>query len=131
LLAKNGDAASFVAALRVMIEDDRLRARCGIAARAEVEQRLTDVATAARSIDVYRAWLDGNALPESRVAVTPPIAGSDDAARQEAVELHLRVAKLETELEAVKRREQNLKTSREWRWGKALLNIVPGRKRRE
>ena len=31
---------------------------------------------------------------------------------------------------AGKRLEQDLKTSREWRWGSALLNIVPGRKRR-
>ncbi len=130
LLAKNGDPASFVAALRVMIEDDRLRERCGAAARAEVAARLTDVATAKRSVEVYSSWLAGKPLAAERTVQHASPAVDAGAAAKEAAELRLRVAKLEAELEAGKRREADLKASREFRWGKALLNIVPGRKRR-
>lgn len=130
LLAKNGDPASFVAALRVMIEDDRLRERCGAAARAEVEARLTDVATAKRSVEIYQSWLDGQPLAAVRTPRPASAVGGAADAAKEAAELRLRVARLDAELEASKRREQDLKASREFRWGSALLNIVPGKKRR-
>lgn len=108
VLAKNGDPASFVSALTRMIEDRQLRERCGAAARAEVEKRLTDVAIAQRSVDVYRAHLDGVAASQ----------GGEIAA------LRAQVAKLTADLEEHKRRELAMKTSRQWRWGSALLNVA-------
>jgi glycogen(starch) synthase len=107
VLAKNGDPASFVAALTRMIEDDALRARCGAAARAEVEKRLTDVGIAQRSIDVYHAHLAG-----------PGTAGGEVEA------LRARVVQLTAELETHRRRELEMRTSRQWRWGNALVNVA-------
>lgn len=128
VLATNGDPASFVAALTRMIEDDALRARCGAAARAEVEKRLTDVAIGRRSIDVYQAWLDQRPLVPQRVA-RPAAVG---ASPQEVADLRSKVARLEAELEAQQRREHALKTSRQWRWGSALLNVATlGRAKKE
>ena len=124
LLAKNGDPASFVRALEEMIEDDRLRERCGGAARAEVEKRLTDVAIARRSVEVYQGWLD-----KKPVAVAPSVRPAGprqdaQAAAAELSELRQRVARLGADLEESRRREVEVKSRREWRWGSALLNVV-------
>lgn len=110
LLARNGDPASFVAALQRMIEDDGLRARCGAAARAEVEKRLTDVAIAKRSVDVYQAFLDGKttAAP-SRASAAPTPAPS-----REAADLRQRLAKAESELSRLRLREAELRSGRSW-----------------
>lgn len=122
LLAKNGDPESFVQALQRMIEDDRLRDRCGAAARAEVEKRLTDVVIAKRSTDLYQAVLAKKAPAPQRATVAPAAPGSSDA--KELADLRMRVAKLTADLEAAKHKEVELKSRREWRWGSALLNVV-------
>jgi glycogen synthase len=122
VLAKNGDAASFVVALQRMIEDDQLRDRCGRNARAEVEKRLTDTAIAEKGVAIYQAHLDGT-LKAPTVAPRS-VAANKPAADGEAAELRLRVAKLTAELEESRRREAELKHSREFRWGKNLLNVV-------
>ncbi|MBL8753578.1 MAG: glycosyltransferase family 4 protein [Planctomycetes bacterium] len=128
VLAKNGDPASFVAALERMIEDDALRARCGAAARAEVEKRLTDVAIGRRSIEVYQSILDQKPLAPQRVA--RPAASS--VTSPEVAELRSRVAKLESELEVQRCRNGELKASRPFRWGSALVNVLTlGRGRRQ
>lgn len=121
LLARNGDPESFVLALQEMIEDAGLRARCGAAARAEVEKRLTDVAIGRRSVDVYRAWLDGKPLPVQRVARPP---GASGPAQQEVAELRAKVARLDDELAAAKAREAALRASRPWRLGSALWSVL-------
>jgi glycosyltransferase involved in cell wall biosynthesis len=54
LLARNGDAASYVAALERLIADPLLRARLGRAARARVEQEFTDVRVAEAAVSFYR-----------------------------------------------------------------------------
>ena len=54
LLARSGEAASFTAALDELIEDRAMRERLGAAARATVEERLTDVAVAEQALAVYR-----------------------------------------------------------------------------
>ena len=118
VLARNGDPLSFVAALQRMIEDDGLRARGGAAARAEVEKRLTDVAIGRRTVEVYRAWLAGKPVEPVRVARPAASGGAQEA------ELRARIGRLEAELAAVQRREAELKTSRQWRWGSALLNVA-------
>lgn len=131
LLARNGDPASFVAALQRMIEDDRLRERCGAAARAEIERRLTDVAIGQRSVDVYRACLERRPLTPERVA-RPVVAATGTNSAAEIADLQIRVAKLGGELAASKQREAALKTSRQWRWGSALLKVATlGRHRRD
>jgi len=124
LLARNNDPASFVAALQEMIEDGKLRERCGSAARAEVEKRLTDVVIAKRSVDVYQGFLD-----QRPVAIAPsvrPVASPKDSqvVAPELSELRQRLARLNADLEASRRREAELKARREWRWGAALLNVV-------
>ena len=53
LLARNGDAQSYIRALDEMIEDADLRERCGAAARATVEERLTDVRIAEIAASTY------------------------------------------------------------------------------
>lgn len=58
LLARNEFAASYAERLEELVEDTRLRDCLGQAARATVEQRLTDVETARRTVDVYRGVLD-------------------------------------------------------------------------
>jgi hypothetical protein len=122
VLAKNGDPASFVVALQRMIEDDQLRDRCGQNARAEVEKRLTDTAIAEKGVAIYKAHLDGTLkAPTAKVRTA---AANKPAADGEAAELRLRVAKLTAELEESRRREAELKHSREFRWGKNLLNVV-------
>ena len=136
LLAKNGDPDSFVAVLREAIEDDRLRETCGEAARREVEQRLTDVAIAQQSVDVYRGWLDGNPVAtetgaerRARVAAGAATAG---ASAEQVAELRARINRLTAELDSAKRRARELEVSREFRWGSNLLNAVTlgGRKRK-
>jgi glycosyltransferase involved in cell wall biosynthesis len=128
LLAKNGDPASFVKALQEAIEDDRLRERCGSAARAELEKRLTDVAIARRSVEVYQGWLAGKPVPaESQAqraarAAAPPADGS--ASASEVADLRLRVAKLSAEVDEARRRETELRSRREWRWGSALVRVA-------
>lgn len=54
VLAKSGDADSFVRALDRALGDRALRERLGAAARRTVETRLTDVAVAERAVEVYR-----------------------------------------------------------------------------
>jgi len=126
LLAKNGDPASFVRVLQEAIEDDRLRERCGAAARAELEKRLTDVAIAKQSVEIYEGWLRGTpvaaetqAQRQARAAAT---ATGGSAA--EVKDLRLRVAKLTADIDEARRREAELKGRREWRWGSALLRIA-------
>lgn len=58
LLARNNDPQSFIKALHEAIEDPALRDRMGRAARREVESRLTDVAVAKRTVEVYQSYLD-------------------------------------------------------------------------
>jgi glycogen(starch) synthase len=60
LLARNNDAESFVAALERMVEDRALRERVGPAARAAVEDRLTDVKTAQLAVDTWTRELNRN-----------------------------------------------------------------------
>ena len=57
LLARSGDSTSFIAALSEAVEDAALRERLGAAARRTVESRLTDVAIAARAVEVYQRAL--------------------------------------------------------------------------
>ena len=121
VLAKNGNPASFVAALERMIEDDKLRERCGAAARAEVEKRLTDVAIGKRSIDVYQSHLDKKPLVPKRVEVAKPAAVGDLA--KETAELRSRLAKANAELEAGRLREAELKANRR-SWAAALMQVV-------
>lgn len=121
VLARNGDPASFVQALQRMIEDAGLRERCGLAARAEIERRLTDVAIARRSVEVYQGHLAGRPPATDAADVRRARAA---AATDETAELRARVARLTTELEQARRREAELKTRREWRWGSALLNVA-------
>lgn len=102
LLAKNGDPASFVAALERMIEDDALRARCGQNARAEVEQRLTDVAIARRSVEVYQGWRNGEPLATESAADRVQRAQATSASHDVA-SLRRRIAELEAELLRSKR----------------------------
>jgi glycosyltransferase involved in cell wall biosynthesis len=133
LLARNGDAMSFVAALQEMIEDDGLRERCGAAARAEIEKRLTDVAIAQQSIDVYQGFLDGSPLAAESQAqrLARLAAAGGTAVATEAGELRSRVAALQGEIAELKRQQTELKNRREWRWGSALLNAATlGRRRR-
>ncbi len=101
LLAKNGDPASFVAALQRMIEDDGLRARCGQNARAEVEKRLTDVAIGKRSVDVYQGYLNGKAVATDPSAVRIERL-SAKGHREDAEALRQRIAQLEQELAAAR-----------------------------
>jgi glycogen(starch) synthase len=108
LLATNGDPAAFVAALQRMIEDDGLRARCGAAARAEVEKRLTDVAIARRSVEVYQAFLDGRPAP---AAVAPAPAAQPP---RELADLRQRLAKAESEMSRMRLREAELRAGRSW-----------------
>ena len=122
LLARNGDPAAFVQALQRLIEDDSLRARCGAAARAEVEKRLTDVAIGKRSVEVYQGFLAGRSV--APVPVARPTTSSRGADAQELGEMRARIVKLEHELADQKRREADLKNSRQWRWGGALLNVA-------
>ena len=128
LLAKNGDPDSFVAALKEMIEDDQLAERCGAAARAEVEKRLTDVHIGQQSIDVYQGFLDGNPpaveSQADRVARAAVAASAEGASVAEVAELRQRIAKLTGELDTAKRREEELKISREFRWGRKILSVV-------
>lgn len=55
LLARNGDAGSYVVQLERMIADEALRRRLGDAARRTVEASLTDVRIAERSVASYQA----------------------------------------------------------------------------
>jgi glycogen(starch) synthase len=112
LLAKNGDPASFVAALQRMIEDDGLRARCGAAARAEVEKRLTDVAIARRSVEVYQSFLDGKPAPQQ--PATPAAAPAAAPAARELADLRQRLAKADAELSRMRLREAELRAGRSW-----------------
>lgn len=63
LLARNGDAASYVAALDRLIEDPALRERLGAAARRSVERSHTDVHTARLSVEYYEECLGGGGIP--------------------------------------------------------------------
>jgi glycosyltransferase involved in cell wall biosynthesis len=58
LLARCGDAASFVEQLERLIGNETLRRRLAIAARRIVETRLTDVLIAQRSVEFYRRAFD-------------------------------------------------------------------------
>ncbi|MFM1873510.1 MAG: hypothetical protein RL398_2932 [Planctomycetota bacterium] len=118
VLAKNGDPASFIAALQRMIEDDGLRESCGANARAEVEKRLTDTKIAQRAIDVYQAHLAGAPLQPVRVARTN--VPSDGG---EAAELRQRLAKAEAELANTRQQHARLAG---WRpsWSQALKQVL-------
>jgi glycosyltransferase involved in cell wall biosynthesis len=54
LLARNGDASSYIRQLERLIADVPLRERLGNAARRKVETSLTDVRVAERSVGVFR-----------------------------------------------------------------------------
>jgi glycogen synthase len=73
-LARSGDAGSFMQRLGELVEEKDLRLRLGAAARATVEQRLTDVAIAQRTIDVYSAALAtaGRGQPDPIEATARP-----------------------------------------------------------
>ncbi|MCA8975149.1 MAG: glycosyltransferase family 4 protein [Planctomycetes bacterium] len=122
LLATNGDPSSFVRALQEMIEDEGLRERCGAAARAEVEKRLTDTAIAEQSVAVYRGFLDGNpvATESQRERVERLLASSADGRGRGSVE----VANLKAEIAALRGQIRGLEGRREWSWGSALLHVV-------
>lgn len=122
LLARNGDPASFVRALREMIEDDGLRARCGAAARAEVEARLTDVAIGERSVELYRSVLAGRPPAPVRVARPEVVRESPETA-----ELRSRVARLDAELATARRRESELKAQVDSGVLGALRRLLGGR----
>jgi hypothetical protein len=97
-----------------MIEDDGLRARCGAAARAEVEKRLRDTVIAEQSVDVYRAWLAGAPAATSAPAAR---AAEPRGAEAEVAALRARVAALGGELAAA-RREPPLT------FGRALKHVL-------
>jgi len=61
LLATNGSAASYVAALERLIADSALRLQLGNEARASIRRRHTDVFTARQSIEYYTDCLRGAA----------------------------------------------------------------------
>ncbi len=133
LLARNGDPDSFVEVLREMIEDEGLRERCGAAARAEIEARLTDTSTAAATVKVYQSWIDGQ--PAAALAARsdfgraggPPVG----AAVGEIADLRMRLAMSQARIETLQAREAELKGRREWRWGAAILNVLTlGNRRR-
>jgi glycosyltransferase involved in cell wall biosynthesis len=121
LLARNGDPASFVKALQEAIEDDRLRERCGAAARSELEKRLTDTAIAKQSVAIYEGWLAGKPVAtESQAqraarAASSPASGGGHAG--ELADLRSRVARLGQELESV-RRDSRLT------FGRALRHVL-------
>ncbi|MBL8731053.1 MAG: glycosyltransferase family 4 protein [Planctomycetes bacterium] len=121
LLARNGDPASFVVALREMIEDPALRARCGAAARAEVEQRLTDTKIAQQSVDVFEGFRRDNPVATEssaqRTARAQGAAAAGGATAGEVAELKARLGALQNEL-------TQLKGRREWRWGSALVKVA-------
>jgi glycosyltransferase involved in cell wall biosynthesis len=77
LLATSGSAASFVERLEPLIEDKRLREKLGAAARRTVESRLTNLETARRTVELYRAAVDRAIVP----APGTRRAGSDQTAR--------------------------------------------------
>jgi len=58
LLARSGDAASYVAALHQLLDDPAMRVRLGTAARRTVEESFTDLRIAELSIDHYRACMN-------------------------------------------------------------------------
>lgn len=129
VLARNGDPASFIQALEEMIEDQTLRQRCGAAARAEVEKRLTDVAIAARTVQIYQGHRDGNPVrAESPLEVRQRVAEQRQhgVSEAEVVELRLRVAKLSAEVADLQqqgeRHQHELRGQREYRLGSYLLH---------
>lgn len=65
LLARSGNAASYVEQLSRLIEDADLRRRLGTAARRSVETSLTDVHMARLSADYYRDVLAGSTTPQA------------------------------------------------------------------
>jgi glycosyltransferase involved in cell wall biosynthesis len=54
LLARTGDAASFVTAIECLVEDRELRERLGAGARARIEEHFTDVGVAQQTVDLWR-----------------------------------------------------------------------------
>ena len=76
LLAKTGAADSFVHACQELLESRDLRQRLGEAARKTVEERLTDIAVAARTTDLYR----------QTVATSPPVSRAAPSNTLHAVE---------------------------------------------
>ncbi len=59
LLAPTGRPDGFAAGLERLVRDPVLRRRLGAAARQTVEDRLTDVAIAHRTVELYQSWLSG------------------------------------------------------------------------
>jgi uncharacterized small protein (DUF1192 family) len=108
-----------------MIEDDRLRDRCGAAARAEIEKRLTDVAIGKRSVDLYQAILQKRPVPVERAA-TPKSTGGDATAARELADLRQKMALLGADLE---RTRQDLATAKAARpsWTQALRQVLTGK----
>ncbi|MEC7724219.1 MAG: glycosyltransferase [Planctomycetota bacterium] len=125
LLAKNGDPDSFVEALKELIEDEDLADACGRNARAEVEDRLTDVKIAQRSVDVYQSYIDGNlAATESQADRVARIAAQSAASGADVEALRSQVARLNSELAASKRREADLQSRADSKIGRRLLNVL-------
>lgn len=58
VLARSGDAPSYVRALEALIEDAPRRERLGAAARQTIEKRFTDVQIAERSVAYYRECVE-------------------------------------------------------------------------
>lgn len=54
LLARTGDAASFVAAIARLVDDADLREQLGTGARRRIEDRFTDTTVAQRTVDLWR-----------------------------------------------------------------------------
>lgn len=72
LLARTGFAESFVQRLEELIESRDLRESLGAAARSTVEERLTDVHIARRTVDLYRSALRPPAVGKGASAVVSP-----------------------------------------------------------
>ncbi|MGK0521082.1 MAG: hypothetical protein ACJAUC_003792 [Planctomycetota bacterium] len=89
---------------------------------------MTAIHIGQQSIDVYQGFLDGNmpatASQAERMDRAIAAAASEGATVAEAAEMRQRIAKLTGELDSAKRREEELKISREFRWGRKLLSVL-------
>jgi glycosyltransferase involved in cell wall biosynthesis len=76
LLARSGDAASYIEALDRLIEDPALRERLGAAARATIELSHTDTHMATLSVDYYQECLE-----QRGAGIRPPLAADPSPER--------------------------------------------------